>query len=372
VSLLTCRHPSGTVGLLIAFLTLAFLTSAFAFSTYQFSHAPRIRAGANASTSTNWSGYAVTGLRSSVSYVNGSWIVPTVTASATNAYSSFWVGIDGYSSGTVEQIGTDSDWVSGVATYYAWYEFYPKTSHTISTITVHAGDVMYAEVQYSSGSFTVSITDTNTGQSFSTSAKVPSAQRSSAEWIAEAPSSGGVLPLANFGTVYFGNKYTGISTCYATVGGVTDDIGSFGSAVQEITMVDSSGLTNAEPSSLMKGGNSFYIDRITSSGTGTTASLSVSVSTDKATYVQPSWVYITVVVTDSSSGQPIAGATVSVTVTAPNGATASGTGTTNSSGSITFRYRIGNHSPTGTYTAKADVTASGYDPASGSTQFQVT
>src|SRR5690348_12236358 len=60
--------------------------------------------------STNWSGYAVTGPNGSVSSVQGSWIVPSVTCAKHSAtYSSYWVGIDGFSSGTVEQTGTDSD-----------------------------------------------------------------------------------------------------------------------------------------------------------------------------------------------------------------------------------------------------------------------
>jgi hypothetical protein len=360
---------SGTASVVIVLFALASLAPAFAFSASQVSSVPRIRAGA--STSTNWSGYAVTGASGSVSYVNGSWIVPEVTASATNAYSSFWVGIDGYNSGTVEQIGTDSDWVNGAASYYAWYEFYPKPSHIINTITVHAGDVMYAEVQYSGGTFSVFIQDTTTGQSFNTSSKIPSAQRSSAEWIAEAPSSGGVLPLANFGTVNFGLKYTDISTCYATIGSTTGDIGSFpSSTIQEITMVDSTGSIIAEPSSLSMSGTSFTVDRITNTG-GSTGTLSVSVISDKSTYTAPSWAYITVNVFDSGTGTPISGAAVTLTVTGPDGSTASGSGTTGSSGTITFRYRIGAHAATGTYNVNSAATASGYSSATGQTQFQV-
>ena len=56
----------------------------------------------------------------------------------------------------------------------------------------------------SKNSFTLTITDVTTGKSFSANQKCPSAARSSAEWIMEAPSSrSGVLPLANFGAVTF-------------------------------------------------------------------------------------------------------------------------------------------------------------------------
>jgi hypothetical protein len=41
--------------------------------------------------------------------------------------------------------------------------------------------------------------------------KVSAAARSSAEWIAEASSSGEILPLADFGTALFGKDSTGIA-----------------------------------------------------------------------------------------------------------------------------------------------------------------
>ncbi len=88
--------------------------------------APRIhvRDGRN-STSTNWSGYASTG--TTYNDVKGSWTQPTASCSSgQTAYSSFWVGIDGDTTNTVEQTGTDADCSSGTPTYYAWYEMYPK------------------------------------------------------------------------------------------------------------------------------------------------------------------------------------------------------------------------------------------------------
>ena len=56
----------------------------------------------NETSSTNWSGYAAdSGTYTSVS---ASWVQPTGTCSSrTDQYSSFWVGLDGYSSDSVEQ-----------------------------------------------------------------------------------------------------------------------------------------------------------------------------------------------------------------------------------------------------------------------------
>jgi hypothetical protein len=153
------------------------------------------------STSTNWSGYAVTGGR--YTSVSSSWTQPAASCSGT-AYSSFWVGLDGDTSNTVEQTGTDADCSGSTPQYYAWYEMYPKFPVNYSN-TVKPGDHMSASVTTNgSGSFTLTISDSTQGWSRTTTARLKSAKLASAEVIAEAPSSsGGVLPLANFGTVGF-------------------------------------------------------------------------------------------------------------------------------------------------------------------------
>ena len=213
-------------------------------------------------TAYNWSGYGVTGPVGSVTDVKGSWTVPVVTcARGETSYSSFWVGIDGFTSSTVEQTGTDSDCRNGVPTYSAWFEFYPHPMLIVNSLTISPGDVMSAEVVYSPSArrFTVTLVDKTTGQSFSTSTKVSGAQRSSAEWIAEAPSSAsGILPLADFGTVDFGVDPGVANPDTATVGGAPGPIGSFPAAtVWEITMVSPSGAVKAQPSGLGSDGSSF-------------------------------------------------------------------------------------------------------------------
>lgn len=175
-------------------------------------------------TSNNWSGYAVTGSTGSVTDARGSWTVPAVTCSGSEyTYSSSWVGIDGWSSATLEQIGTESNCLYGVPAYDAWYEFLPQDSvgQIIPNFQVQPGDLMSAEVKFTAGRFSLTITDERTGASFSTREAVQNAVRSSAEWITEAPEiSGAALPLADFGTVAYVYDNTGVAnTCYATVGG---------------------------------------------------------------------------------------------------------------------------------------------------------
>src|SRR5262245_34402081 len=117
--------------------------------------------------STNWSGYAVATSAGTVTAASGNWVVPTAK-SGTTGYSAAWVGIDGANSSTVEQIGTESDFV-GRANYYAWYEMFPAGFVTITSLTIKPGDTMSASVTFiGSNQFTLSITDVTSGKSFTT------------------------------------------------------------------------------------------------------------------------------------------------------------------------------------------------------------
>lgn len=203
----------------------------------------RVEYGNGTATSTNWSGYAVLG--SSFTSAEGSWMVPAAVCSGVsgNEYAAFWVGIDGYSSDTVEQIGTDSDCDGTTPNYYAWYEFYPQGSREITSVPVSPGHVVSASVVYSGQGFTVTITNITTGKSYTKTSQVKKAARSSAEWIAEAPccSSGqGILPMSDFGTVNFGMDDTKVNgTNFAADSATSGPIGNFVS-LEQITKVASS------------------------------------------------------------------------------------------------------------------------------------
>ena len=207
------------------------------------------------SSSTNWSGYAVSSAPNSVTAVSGSWTVPTVKGTG-SAYSSAWVGIDGYTSSTVEQTGTESDLVNGVAQYSAWFEMYPNAEVTIP-LAIHPGDKMSASVTYANDAFTLTIQDLSDSgtKALTVNAFAASAQRSSAEWIAESPSSNiGVLPLANFAALTFTNAQ-------ATISGVTGPINNspWASEVQAIRMVSTANTLETSPSALLAGGTSFSV-----------------------------------------------------------------------------------------------------------------
>jgi len=137
-----------------------------------------------------------------VSYVYGEWIVPEIRDGTTGfmADVAVWVGMDGYDSNSVEQIGTSSEYnpYTGEITYSAWWEVYPKFSHRIHAMTVNPGDRISAYVRFipqgkskvvpDRGHFELSLTDMTTGESF-TIVQGPLQpgfyKRSSAEWVVE-------------------------------------------------------------------------------------------------------------------------------------------------------------------------------------------
>ncbi len=195
------------------------------------------------SESLNWSGYAVSG-HGPYTSVQARWTQPAVDCAKTpTAWSSFWVGLDGDTTGTVEQTGTEADCSSGSAVYYAWYEMYPHYPVEYAN-PVAPGDSMSAAVTYlGRGYFRLTITDATRGWSQSTRQRLPSAKLGSAEIIAEAPSSGGqVLPLADFGEANFAGATVDGATLTATTPGL-----------DPITMVSSSGALEAAPSSISDG-----------------------------------------------------------------------------------------------------------------------
>lgn len=211
-------------------------------------------------TTSNWSGYAVRG--TGFTKARGSWTVPKAKCgSDPDSYAAFWVGIDGYSSNTVEQIGTDSDCSGTTPVYYAWYEFYPNPAQQIGSMLIYPGDTMSATVSYNGTRFELKITDHTTAKTVSVLGR-HSAKRSSAEWIAEAPadSSGNILPLADFTKVGMGDEYTEIlDTNWATDSSVMGPISDFGSSMEKITMVTSGGTTKAKPSLLASDGATFDV-----------------------------------------------------------------------------------------------------------------
>jgi peptidase A4-like protein len=208
-------------------------------------------AGLTQVQSTNWSGYADTG--SSFSKITASWKEPSaLSCGFTISLAAFWVGIDGYSSDSVEQDGTLIECYFGTVYQYTWWEMYPTNDIQTVGSTLAAGDSIAASVVRSGDGYTLAVTDsTHPANSFSTTQTCSDCANSSAEWIAEAPSgSAGVYPLTDFGS-------WSASSATVTGGSTSGVISSF--TDDEITMIDSSSNVKAQPGALNGSGNGFSV-----------------------------------------------------------------------------------------------------------------
>ena len=194
--------------------------------------------------SINWSGYAVT--TGTYTSVSASWTQPAGTCGRGDQYATFWVGLDGYSSSSVEQTGSEVDCVGRTAEYYAWYEVYPGPLENYAN-TVRASDRFNATVTYEGNNeFSLYIADTTQGWSHTSTASLAGAARSSAEVIVEAPcctANGGILPLADFGTLNITSSMAN-GAALGSAGGVT-----------QIVMIDNARSDKDRVSSLSGEGN---------------------------------------------------------------------------------------------------------------------
>lgn len=158
-------------------------------------------------TSRNWSGYAVTG--TGFTSVTGNWHVPQAQAPTKKrhyrrgTFSSSWVGIDGYNNSSLIQAGTEQDWLNGHAFYRAWWEILPAPETPIRSLAVNPGDGITVSITQGAPDWTITVTDTTTNRSFTTT-QLYVGPMTSAEWIQEAPTIGRhVVTLTPDSTVVF-------------------------------------------------------------------------------------------------------------------------------------------------------------------------
>jgi hypothetical protein len=181
----------------------------------------------NPDFTTNWSGSVALAPEGEVcAWVAGEWTVPDCAPAPIpgvgDYYSAEWVGIDGYpNSGTpyqdLVQAGTESNFVGGNPSVYAWFEWVPDPQISLDGLPVAAGDLVYCvicvEVINEQTWALFFLLNETTGAYTAFSYQIPQFAKflgNCAEWIVEAPSLGSilggpttVLPLAEFGAVYF-------------------------------------------------------------------------------------------------------------------------------------------------------------------------
>jgi hypothetical protein len=202
----------------------------------------------------NWSGYAdIASTAQTFTKVSGAWTAPSVTCSAEDQVTSNWVGLDGFNSNSVEQLGTVGWCYRGTPIYYTWYEMFPAAPVQVST-ALKPGDKISASVTRTGTSYALKLTDATTAGnniSVTKTCALTKCKDTSAEWISERPAfnTTGTVPQAHY------NAFK-ITSGAQTSSGTAGTIGS-GPGVNAITMIDSTQAYNLNTVSGLTGGNSF-------------------------------------------------------------------------------------------------------------------
>jgi hypothetical protein len=235
-----------------------------AFLKKMSSHRPLVRSnvtspppsgGVTGGGSYNWSGFAdVEGGSNTILSVTGEWVIPEVQCPGApyqyqDSVTAQWIGLDGFSTATVEQLGSATQCFEGVEYYYVWYEMFPAgTVEEGPQVCINRnidcpqpGDRITASVTATpAGNYTLSLIDfTHPAESFTVTASCPPSTclDSSAEWIIERPAyelpfGFQFTPLANFSP-------TGFTNGTLTSGGKTTTIENFKDGpVYDLEMVD--------------------------------------------------------------------------------------------------------------------------------------
>ena len=209
-------------------------------------------------TSTNWSGYADDNSKGNTyKSVTGHWTEPKITGCNANVLSAviFFVGLDGLTSSTVEQAGSLALCPGGGSTvpvYATWWEMFPTNDVQFIGTTVKPGDNISASVVRAGTKYTLKVTDSTTaGNNFSTTqtCSATTCLKTSAEWIAEAPTNNGAqVPLAKFGAWTVKNATVKAGLKSGTIKTFPHD---------KIIMEDASSIVLAQPGALNTTGNQF-------------------------------------------------------------------------------------------------------------------
>jgi hypothetical protein len=182
--------------------TLPLAHPAHPFRTHPLQSGPKF----NLVKSNNWSGFATYG--DHFRFVSATYTIPSLNCaiSPDGSFDSEWVGLDGYTSNTVEQVGNYAVCSGGTPSYFAFYEMFPSAS--VSFSGVNPGDSITVSVFFDGSQYALSLVDnTNGAEGFTTTQPCPSGstcRNANAEIISETPNGGPPsASLADYGIVGF-------------------------------------------------------------------------------------------------------------------------------------------------------------------------
>ncbi len=223
----------------------------------------------NTQSSSNWAGYIDSPTSSSDAYtsISGSWTIPTISASKSDAVASQWIGLGGATSTDLLQMGTIEEEENGQPMAEVFWEKLPDVAQNVMSVPIGSKvTVNISEATSSTWNLTFSATSpAGQTQTQTIAENLDSSYDegigTSAEWISEDPSdvNGQLVPLANMGTINYES---------ATVDG--QPLNSAGNTAVPVALVSSSQNVLIYPSTVGADNKSFSTTSATSSSSVST------------------------------------------------------------------------------------------------------
>ena len=227
-------------------------------------------------TSSNWDGYFATDASHSTDFtaISATWTEAKVTCSSKNeAWAGFWVGLDGWWNGSVEQGGTEAICLNGSPQYSVWWEMFPFNA-VQDVVQINAGDTIHGSVTFDTTNkvFDIVITDETLHKGLSESiacqADMGGCLRSSAEVISEDTGGG-----TNVDGLFLLPKYNTLTFTNASVTDVNGNVGTLANSAwtaNSVTEISSDDVTKQTVGALSPDGSSFSTTWQQYSGDGVT------------------------------------------------------------------------------------------------------
>ena len=128
-----------------------------------------------------------------VTCVEATWTQPKVTCGTKDQRFSISIGIDGWTSTEMHvkaprsvKVGTEAGCSGGTLTSSAWHAASPDeyfdTLFRLTTLSPAVGDVIWAQIRYANGVFTMALRDKTTGEQVSITQVVARISRVTARW----------------------------------------------------------------------------------------------------------------------------------------------------------------------------------------------
>jgi hypothetical protein len=212
-----------------------------------------------AAESRNWSGYLASG-GDGFDCVEAIWVQPTVRCRGTITQSAvYWVGLGGYLQESLVQIGTESTCIRGETSASAWRESLPDERFYLRVpLEIEPGERIWAQVRWLSGArYRLSMANLATRRHFSIEVINTTLERTSADWIVEAPTSGCPSRCRNLKMPDF--KTFRFRSAWVSLDGVRRQVDSAPFVHTVETMVSAAGAVRADVISTAADGTSFAV-----------------------------------------------------------------------------------------------------------------